>query len=128
MNHRLICFLTALMSLPLFSAAIAAQKYAIHLDQPEKSGSQYHLSASCTQTTKYDVMVADKLVQTNATGFTLELSANVSILEANAAGWATRKSFTVVDSKFIRANSTQPLLPAGQLWWFRFRMAKRFMR
>ncbi len=113
MNRKLIQSLAVLSWLLLVSVAGAAQKYAIHLDQPEKAGSRYHLSASGSLATKTEVIVAGQVVRTIPGGFALELSADVTIIETNAAGWATRKSFIVGNSKLVRADTSGPALPPG---------------
>lgn len=111
MTTQLIRSLTVLSGLLLISVAAAAQRYSIHLDQPQKAGSKYHLSAISTQTRKLEVKVADNIVQNNSEGFTLELSAEVTIVEANPSGWARRMSVRIGTSRFKRGTITAPLLP-----------------
>lgn len=106
------CILCATLLIALLSIAASAQQYTIRLDRPEKAGERYHLVATSTQTTTADAATSDLPLPKSEDVLIVELSADVTILEA-ASNWATRRRFTVLSSKFTRAGSTGPILPAG---------------
>ena len=105
--------LAAVVFVTLISLTVSAQKYPIRLDRSEKAGQSYHLVATSTDKTTVDITVSDQVLKKNEDVVTVEISADVSILEAASNNWATRKRFTVLSSKITRADSTGPILPNG---------------
>jgi len=99
----------------LFSFSAFGQKYIIRFHHPDKTGSKYHLSARGDQATRVKLMVANQTVRANEDRFALALSADVTVLETNPAGWATRKAFTILDSRFAKGTEVGPLLPRGTI-------------
>src|SRR5437016_357325 len=94
--------------LPLISAVVVgtliplsvlAQTYPIKLDPHEKAGLTYHLEATTFENTTAEATASAQLLKKAEDSFTVELSANVTIEEASSSGWATRKRFTVLNSK-----------------------------
>jgi len=111
LNKALLLSATVpLVSLMPFSTL--AQQYSINLDRPEKVGDRYHLEASSTKLTTATATVSYQFLQKSEDGFTVELSADVTI-EAAASNWATRKRFKVLNSKIVRSGVVRPLLPQG---------------
>ena len=105
--------LAAVVFVTLISLTVSAQKYPIRLDRSEKAGQSYHLVATSTDKTTVDITVSDQVLKKNEDVVTVEISADVSILEAASNNWATRKRFTVLSSKITRADSNGPILPNG---------------
>jgi hypothetical protein len=85
----------------LDQTASAAQRYAIKLDRGVKAGDQYHVECASSNKTTTNVTVAGQFLRGSEDGFTIELSADVTVLAATLNGWATRKRFTVLSSKLI---------------------------
>jgi hypothetical protein len=105
--------LSTVVVITLISFTVSAQQYRIRLDRSEKAGQSYHLVATSTDKTTVDVTVADQLLRKNEDVVAVELSADVTILEAASNNWATRKRFTVLSSKITRAGTSGPILPSG---------------
>jgi hypothetical protein len=89
------------------------QRYSIKLDAHEKAGQSYHLIAWSTEKTTVDLRAAAQVLQQSEDLLAAEISADVTILEASAAGWATRKRFKVLSSKVTRSGTSSPILPDG---------------
>ena len=113
MNRALTRSIAAFSALLLFSVAAIAQTYTIRLHHPEIVGSRYHLSATASESTEVNMLAGEKTVKTITSGFTLEFSADVTVLAINPAGWATRKLFVIGSSKLVEGETAGPLLPAG---------------
>jgi hypothetical protein len=94
----------------------SASQYRIYLNRPEKAGDEYHIETTSTSKTTTTVTTGNQFLRNSEEGFSVELVANVKILEA-AKNRATRKRFTILSSKVTRAGSSlpgaPPLLPAG---------------
>jgi len=90
--------------------------YRIYLDRPEKAGEEYHIETTSASKTTTSVTAGNQFRRSSEEGFSVELVADVKILEA-ANNWATRKRFTILSSKVTRAGSSLPgavpLLPDG---------------
>src|SRR5882762_46028 len=82
----------------IFHAA-SAQQYTVRLDRLEKAGDRYHLVATSAETTTAEATVSDQLLQKSEDVLTVNLSADVTIIEAGSNNWATRKRFVVLSSK-----------------------------
>ena len=89
----------------------AQQVYPIKLNRSEKAGQRYHLVTSITGKTTVNITVGDQLPIRNEDVLAVELSAEVTILEASSSNWATRKRFKVLSSKLTRTGSTGSILP-----------------
>src|SRR5712692_4775803 len=113
MLEQVLRLLSAVVVGTLISSTASAQRYPIKLDRHEKAGQKYHLVATSTDRTTVDVTVSDQVLKKNEDVVTVELSADVTILEASSGAWATRKRFTVLSSKITRADSTSAILPSG---------------
>lgn len=96
----------------VLSLTVSAQRYPIRLDLNERAGLTYHLVASTTTNTTAEATSAGQLLQKGEDKVTVEIVANVTVVEA-ADSWATRRRFTILDSKVIRAERTNPILPPG---------------
>lgn len=90
-----------------------AQDYEVRLARPTTVGSKYRLTATGSETVKNRLTTGDKVLKATDEGFALELVADAVVLEVDAQGHATRKSFTVVSSKITKDGTTNALLPAG---------------
>jgi hypothetical protein len=110
--RRLLLILIGFFIAAGSAAAVAAQEYAIKFDRAEVVGTRYHLSAKATQSTKTSFTDGTDAIKRVEDGFDMELSADVTIIEA-ANGGATRRSFIVLDSKLTEQDETRPLVPAG---------------
>ena len=97
----------------LISFTVSGQRYPIKLDRHEKAGQKYHLVAWSTDKITADAAVSDQILKKSEDVVIVEMSADVTILEASSSNWATRKRFTVLSSKVTRAGSTGPILPNG---------------
>lgn len=96
----------------IISLTVSAQSYRITLDLHEKAGLVYHLVATSTDSTTAEATSSGKLLNKAEDKKTVEMVANVTVVDA-ANGWATRKRFTVLSSKIIRADQTKPIVPNG---------------
>lgn len=92
-----------------------AQDYEVRLARPTTVGSKYHLTATDSETVKSRLTTGDKVLKATDEGVVLELVADAVVLEVDAKGHATRKSFTVVSSKITKDGTTNALLPTGTL-------------
>src|SRR5450432_1823578 len=99
----------------LSALAVSAQSYYIHLHYPDNPGTRYHLTARTVRVTTNRVSIGTDSTKTDEDGFTAELSADVTILEANRSGWATRKSFIVLSSWLSAKEKQGALLPVGTM-------------
>jgi hypothetical protein len=113
MLKQTLLLLSAVVVTTFISFTVSGQRYPIKLDRREKAGQKYHLVATSTDKTTVDATVSDQILKKNEDVVTVELSADVNILEASSGGWATRKWFTVLSSKITRAGSAGPILPSG---------------
>jgi hypothetical protein len=93
----------------------SGQQYPIKLDPQEKAGQSYHVIAWSTEKTTVDVKAAAQVLQQSEDILAAEISADVTILEVSASGWATRKRFKVLSSRVTRAGTSSPILPNGTL-------------
>jgi hypothetical protein len=105
--------ISAIVVITLVSFTVSSQRYPIRLDRSERAGERYHLLATSTEKTTANVTVSDQVLKKDEDVVAVELSADVTILEAGSNNWATRKRFTVLSSKLTRAGSTGPILPNG---------------
>ena len=105
--------LSAAIGIALVSFTASAQQYLIRLDRSEKAGQRYHIAATSTDKTTVEITVSEQVLKKDEDVVAVELSADVTILEASSSNWATRKRFTVLSSKLTRAGSTGPILPNG---------------
>jgi hypothetical protein len=85
------------------------------LDRAERAGDQYHLEATSTNKTTTNITVSGQLMRSTEDWFSVSLSADVTIVEANSTNWATRKRVKVLSSKWTRTGNTGPLLPEGAI-------------
>lgn len=90
-----------------------ARDYEVRLSRPTTAGSKYRLTATGSESAKSRLTSGDKVLKATDEGFAIELVADALVLEVDARGRATRKSFTVVSSKITRGGATNALLPAG---------------
>ena len=108
-----LCLISANVVITLVSFTVSGQRYPIRLDRSEKAGERYHLVATSTEKTTANVTVSDQFLKKDEDVVAVELSADVTILEAASNNWATRKRFKVLSSKLTRAGNTGPILPNG---------------
>ena len=107
--------LLALVAVSLGVAQTSSpQRYPIKLDIPDRVGERYHVDASSTQRRIVTTTFPGQFAQTTTDEFTIELGADVSI-EAVEKDVATRKRFTIVNSKITKGGSSRPLLPEGSV-------------
>jgi hypothetical protein len=115
MKLNLICLAAASLSITLCSLLATAQDYEIRLEQPSKVGDKYSLSATGSQRVKVKFTSGDQVVRNVDDGFTLELTAEATVLTVDATSTAISKSFTIISSKLIKDGITKPLLPNGSI-------------
>jgi hypothetical protein len=89
------------------------QDYEVRLARPTKVSAKYRLTATSSETVRSRLTTGDKVLKANEEGFTLELVADTTVLEVDAQGHATRKSFSIISSKITRAGTAIPLLSPG---------------
>jgi hypothetical protein len=104
--------ISAFIAGTLISLTVCGQRYPIRLDRHEKAGQKYHLIATSADKTTVDVQISDQVPTQTEDIVTVELAAEVTILEA-PNNWATRKRFTVLRSRLTRAEKTGRILPNG---------------
>jgi hypothetical protein len=113
MLKQALRLISAIVVITLVSFTVSAQRYPIRLDRSEKAGERYHLLATSTEKTTANVTLSDQFLKKDEDVVAVELSADVTILEAGSNNWATRKRFTVLSSKLTRPGSTGSILPNG---------------
>jgi hypothetical protein len=82
-------------------------------DQIEVVGRKYHLDAVNETTVITTITAAGRLLRTTSDNMKYELSADVITLAMSPDNWATRKRFTVLESRLTRGGQSAPILPAG---------------
>src|SRR2546421_12491743 len=115
MNSRLIYSVAALLLIILYSFSVTAQDYEIRLEPTSKAGDKYSLSAIGSQRVKVKLTSGNEIVRNTDEEFTLELTADVTVLTVDAKGRATSKSFTITSTKLIKDGTTKSLLPNGSV-------------
>src|SRR5882762_6290271 len=113
MLEQALRLISAVVVGTLISFTVCGQRYPIKLDRHEKAGQTYHLVAWSSDKTTADATVSDQILKKSEDVVTVELSADVTILETSSSDWATRKRFTVLNSKITRADSKRAILPNG---------------
>src|SRR5256885_2169389 len=108
-------YLAAALSILLCSLSATAQDYEIRLEQPSKAGDKYSLSADGRQRVRMKLTSGEQVVRDIDDGFTLELTAEATVLTVDASSMATSKSFTITSSKLIKDGVAKPLLPDGSV-------------
>jgi hypothetical protein len=94
MRKQTLLLLSAFVVTTFISFTASAQQYPIRLDRHEKAGQKYHLVATSTDNTTVDVKASDQLLKKDEDVVTVELSADVTILEVSSSDWATRRRQT----------------------------------
>jgi hypothetical protein len=90
------------------------QRYPIKLDVPDRVGDRYHVDASATERKTVTTTVPGQFAQTENDEFSVELAADV-VIEAVEKDVATRKRFTILNSKITKGGNSRPLLPEGSI-------------
>lgn len=115
MRIKLIRIAAVALIINICSSASPAQHYEIRLEQLYKVGSKYRLSAISTQIEKATVTSGDQVLQSTENGFSVELIADVTVLQTDSKGHNTGESLTVISSKLTKEGATTPMLPQGSV-------------
>jgi hypothetical protein len=105
--------ISAVIFITFISLTVSAQQYRIKLDRLENAGDKYHLTATSNETTTADATVSGQALQKGVDVQYVEISANITILQAAMNHWATRKRFVILSSALTQAGRTGPILPNG---------------
>ena len=90
----------------------SSSKYEIQLDVPDQVGERYHVQTINTERKSVTLSFPKQSPKTTEEEFTIELSADV-VTEAVENNWATRKRFTILNSKIIRRGNSRALFAPG---------------
>lgn len=116
MKRKLIYLIAAAsLSIILSALSVTAQDYEIRLERPSKAGDKYSLSAIGSQRLRLKLTSGKQIVREMDDAFTLELTAEATVLTVDAGSSATSKSFTITSSKLTKNGATKPLLPNGSI-------------
>ena len=91
-----------------------SSKYEIQLDVPDQVGERYHVQTINTERKSVTLSFPKQSPKTTEEEFTIELLADV-VTEAVENNWATRKRFTVLNSKVVRRGSSHALFAPGTI-------------
>ena len=104
------------LTLLLFAVAALAQDYEIRIGcQRCNVGSKQRIQITGTELMKTVISAANQPDQVTEEGFTVQFTADATVLETDAKGHITAKSFSVVSSKITQDGVTKPLLPPGSV-------------
>jgi hypothetical protein len=112
-KFQLLLFLVIAVS-PGVAQNPSPQRYPIKLDIPDRVKERYHVDASATQRRIVTTTFPGQFAQTTTDEFAIELGADV-LIEAVEKDVATRKRFTIVNSKITKGGSSRALLPEGSV-------------
>jgi hypothetical protein len=90
------------------------QRYPIKLEVPDRAGQRYHVAASASERKTITTTVRGQFAQTDNDEFSVELAADV-VIEAVEKDVATRKRFTILNSKITKGGNSRRLLPEGAI-------------
>ncbi|HKX31792.1 MAG TPA: hypothetical protein VJ302_29170 [Blastocatellia bacterium] len=110
---RIISLTTACALALAFSSTVFAQEYAVRLTRLAKVGEKYRLTATSSLSEKMKVSRGDAILQNRDESFSLELVAEISVLEVSKGGGATRKSIAIEKCLLTKGGETKPLLAPG---------------
>jgi hypothetical protein len=95
----------------LVAASVAAQDYAIKMQQPLKVGQRYQLTVVASQSSENSTTAEQRVLKNQKEELSLEMESEATVLAIDAKGRATKESHTIV--KLLQGTAKEPLLAAG---------------